>query len=101
MHDTSTSEKCGQLLEEIAVLFCDIVGHPRVERQLSRIRSTAIDLQGRILHLEQKADAESEAIESLCTELGRSRSPSAPQPAPFPNNHQPNNPTTNTGGAPC
>ena len=66
MNDATTSEKAAQLLEDINLLFTDVAGHPRVEIKLSKIRSTAIDLQGRILRLEQKADAESDCIEKLC-----------------------------------
>ena len=66
MNDATTSEKAAQLLEDINLLFADVAGHPRVERRVSKIRSTAIDLQGHILHLEQKADAESDGLNQLC-----------------------------------
>ena len=73
MHDVSTSEKCAQLQEEVNILLQVCAGHPRIERQAARIRSTATDLQGRILHLEQKADAESESMQQLVDECGTLR----------------------------
>ena len=81
MHDNLTSEKSAQLQEEITILRQrTAVLSPRLDSMVDRIRNMATDLHGRILHLEAKADAESESLQQLCancqkleTELAASR----------------------------